>query len=167
MGALHRPQRQLLRAADQRLTPTALLGALALLWGGMLLGISFLEAWVKFRAPSLSLSEGLDVGRHVFGALNAIELVWATVAVALIAVARPPRALVLAVVAAVAIVGLQTAWLLPVLDERVATVLAGGDPPAAPYHVLYIALEAVKLGVLLLVGGLVLRSLLPPPRSPS
>ena len=136
-----------------------LLGPLALVWAGMLLGISFLEAWVKFRAPSLSLEEGLDVGRQVFGALNLVEVVLAAVAVVLCVLIRPGRRVAVAVAVAVAVVALQSLWLLPVLDERVEVILAGGQPPDAPYHVLYIALEVVKLAALLAAAaaGLVSR----------
>lgn len=129
-----------------------------LLWAGMVAGISFLEAWVKFRAQSLSLEEGLDVGRHVFGALNLVEMAWAGVALALVLAGRPRRAAGLAVGVAAGIVALQSVWLLPVLDARVQTLLAGGNPPAAPYHVLYIGLECVKLVALLAAGVLSLRA---------
>ncbi|KAI9218434.1 hypothetical protein BC828DRAFT_399608 [Blastocladiella britannica] len=43
---------------------------------GLLLGISFLEAPTKFHAPSLpSRDVALDIGRHVFSALNRVEIV--------------------------------------------------------------------------------------------
>jgi hypothetical protein len=132
---------------------SALLPAAALLWAGMVLGISFLEAWVKFRAPSLSLQEGLDVGRHVFGAFNKVELAFAVVLLACTAIARPPRAILAAIGVAATIVALQSLWLLPVLDDRVEVLLAGGTPGDAPYHVLYIGLEMAKLTALLLIGG--------------
>jgi len=47
---------------------------IALTWASMILAISFLEAWVKFRAPFLRKHVAVDVGRHVFAALNAAEL---------------------------------------------------------------------------------------------
>uniref|UniRef100_K3WAX3 DUF4149 domain-containing protein n=1 Tax=Globisporangium ultimum (strain ATCC 200006 / CBS 805.95 / DAOM BR144) TaxID=431595 RepID=K3WAX3_GLOUD len=47
---------------------------LSLLWLGFVLAISFTEAWVKFKAPFLPKHLGLDIGRCVFGALNAVEL---------------------------------------------------------------------------------------------
>ena len=43
---------------------------IALLWAGMILGISFLESWVKFRTPGLSKAIGLEVGRTVFGVFH-------------------------------------------------------------------------------------------------
>ncbi|GAB9465164.1 hypothetical protein Gpo141_00002581 [Globisporangium polare] len=47
---------------------------LSLLWLGFVLGISFLEAWIKFKAPFVPRHLGFDVGRTVFAALNAVEL---------------------------------------------------------------------------------------------
>lgn len=46
---------------------------LALAWLGFLLGISFTESWVKFRSPFVPRHLALDVGRTMFGALNAAE----------------------------------------------------------------------------------------------
>jgi hypothetical protein len=123
-----------------------------LIWAGMVAGISFLEAWVKFRVPTLSLTEGLDVGRHVFGALNLVEIVLGVCALALTVTGRPSRSVAAALAAA--IVALQSVWLLPVLDARVDVLLAGGTPSSAPYHVIYIGLEVVKLASLLTAGGL-------------
>jgi hypothetical protein len=42
-----------------------------------------MEAPVKFKAPSLTLSVGVDVGRTVFWALNRVEIVLAFVYIAL------------------------------------------------------------------------------------
>lgn len=59
------------------LTATEATVGVALVWTGLVLGISFLEAWVKFRAPFLPLHLGLDVGRTVFPTLNAAEVAMA------------------------------------------------------------------------------------------
>ena len=47
-------------------------------WLGFVLGISFLEAPLKFRAPGITRELGLGIGKLVFGALNKVELVLAT-----------------------------------------------------------------------------------------
>ncbi len=44
------------------------------IWFGFVSAISFMEAPVKFTAPSLTLAVGLDVGRHVFAVLNKVEI---------------------------------------------------------------------------------------------
>ena len=53
--------------------------AATLIWLGMVLAISFLEAPLKFRAEGLELPVGLAIGRIVFRALNIAEVVWAVV----------------------------------------------------------------------------------------
>lgn len=154
----------------------AALAGLSFSWGGMVLGISFLAAPVKFQAPSLSLAVGLDVGRHVFGVFGTAELAFALLSLLLMLWSRPSLGVRLSVVLAVAVVAVQALWLLPALDERVEVILAGGTPPPAPYHLAYIALEAVKLAAVLFTGVGSLRSALwrerrrdssaPPPGAP-
>ncbi|KAG0327601.1 hypothetical protein BGZ99_007303 [Dissophora globulifera] len=52
-------------------------GALQCCWLGANLAISFLEAPVKFLAPTPARRSLIDVGRHVFSALNKVEVVLA------------------------------------------------------------------------------------------
>ncbi len=47
--------------------------ALALLWIGLLIGVSFLATPAKFLAASLTLPVALDVGRHTFAIFNRVE----------------------------------------------------------------------------------------------
>ncbi|KAF9193196.1 hypothetical protein BGZ49_003312 [Haplosporangium sp. Z 27] len=54
------------------------LGALQCGWVGATLAISYLEAPVKFLAPSPERRSLIDVGRHVFSALNKVEVFLAT-----------------------------------------------------------------------------------------
>src|SRR5687767_9504926 len=125
------------------------LAALCFVWAGMVLGISFLEAPVKFTTPSLTLAVGLDVGRHVFGAFNKVEIGAAFLVAALLFKAHPVRAVWLPASAVLIVVFLQSVWLLPVLDARVEMILQKQMPPPAPFHLLYIGLELLKLVSLL------------------
>ena len=52
------------------------------IWVGMIIAISFMEAWLKFRAPGVTLPIGLGIGRLVFGALNRVEWILAVVVTA-------------------------------------------------------------------------------------
>src|SRR5665647_802388 len=45
------------------------------LWAGFIGAISFMESWLKFRAPGLTMPVGLNIGKLVFSALNKVE--WA------------------------------------------------------------------------------------------
>lgn len=130
---------------------TGLLAVVALVWAGMTLGVSGLATPVKFTAPSLTLPVALDVGRVTFHLLGEVEWGFA-IAVVLAGIAAQMRWLWLPAGIVVAIVVAQALWLLPALDVRALTVIAGGTPPESGLHTWYIAAEAIKLAMLLVVG---------------
>jgi hypothetical protein len=132
------------------------LGALIMLWAGVLIGVSFLAAPAKFGAPGLSLPLAMEIGRREFGALNLTEIALAVVTLALAAYVRPERAIWLGLGLAALIVALQWLWLLPLLDARAELIIQGGTPEPAPWHTLYIGAEILKLLALLVVGWLTL-----------
>lgn len=141
------------RSRDARVQAALIL--VALIWAGMLIGVSFLATPAKFAAPSLALPVALDVGRHTFAVLNPIEIAGALL-VAGLAVLHHRRWLLVPAGLAAAIVAVQTLWLLPALDARVETIIAGGAVPGSPLHTLYIALDLAKLVALLSIGGVLL-----------
>ena len=108
--------------------------AAVFVWLGMVLAISFIEAPLKFRAPGVTLQIGLGIGRLVFRAVNACELVLAAVVVACFVITPPTTAA--AVAAAVAVVALlaQVLAVRPRLARRSDAVLAGGDGPRSRAH---------------------------------
>lgn len=53
--------------------------AAVFMWIGFVGAISSMEAWLKFRAPGITLPLGLGIGRLVFNALNKVELVLAVI----------------------------------------------------------------------------------------
>jgi hypothetical protein len=143
--------------SDRRLAGArCALGALIMLWAGVLIGVSFLGAPAKFGAPGLSLPMAMEIGRREFGALNLTEIALAVVTLALAAYVRPGRATWLALGLAALIVVLQWLWLLPVLDARAELIIQGGTPEPAPWHRLYIGAEILKLLALLASGWLTL-----------
>ncbi|MCX2731183.1 hypothetical protein OOZ19_13100 [Saccharopolyspora sp. NFXS83] len=121
----------------------------------MVLAISFVEAPLKFRAPGVTVPIGLGIGRLVFRALNAVELMFALVLLSCLASRTPPVAAGVAAGLAVAALAAQLLLLRPVLARRTHAVLAGQDPPRSPAHLGYVALEFGKL-VALLIGGVLL-----------
>ncbi len=151
------------RVAPPRSSLLRLLGGLAFVWAGIVVGISFLEAPVKFTAPSLTLPVGLDVGRHVFAALNRTELVLALASAVLVWSARARRGVWMALGVAWLVVLVQTAWLLPALDARAVVIIAGGHPPASTgLHLLYGLAEGLKVLALLAAGGVASRPAVAP-----
>jgi hypothetical protein len=133
--------------------------ALAVLWLGLLLGVSFLATPVKFLAPSLTLPVALDVGRQTFTAFNRVEIVLAVALLACAAIGHVRIGVGLAAILLV-LVALQTFWLLPVLDARVEVILHGGVPPASGLHVLYIWADALKAALLVASAVVAFRRLL-------
>jgi hypothetical protein len=70
--------------------------ALTLVWLGMVLAISFLEAPLKFRAPNVTLPIGLGIGRLVFRALNTVEVGFVLVISAIVAAGGTPPSVTVA-----------------------------------------------------------------------
>lgn len=126
---------------------------LPVFWLGMVAAISFLEAPIKFRAPGVSLAIGLGIGRKVFTALNAVELVLALILLASCAVAKPAVPALTFVVLAVSVLVVQVAAIRPRLSERSDRILAGEVLPRSRTHVVYIAFELVK--VVLLISAII------------
>lgn len=124
----------------------------ALLWLGVLIGVSFMATPVKFQAPSLDLPTALDVGRVTFALLSRVEWgLWALVAVAALASrARVGGWVLVGVLAAVLV--LQSVWLLPVLDERIGRIIAGETPPPSVHHLIYVIAEGGKALALILLS---------------
>ena len=127
--------------------------ALPFVWLGLVVGISLIEAPLKFRAPGITLALGLGIGRLVFRALNAVEIVLALVVLALVVHDASGWPVVLAVALAV-LLAVQVALLRPPLDRRALRVIEGQAVPPSHLHLAYIALEVVKVVLLPVLGGL-------------
>jgi hypothetical protein len=103
-----------------------ILSNFALVYLGILLAISFTEAWVKFRAPLLQRHVGFDVGRHVFAALNTIEFILclAMITVLFIHESDQPKEEMWAIPTALSlIVVLDIGFLTPQLELRAAHII--------------------------------------------
>lgn len=133
---------------------------LVLVWAGMIAGISFLEAPVKFTAPSVTLAIGLDIGRHVFSAFNKVEIVFGTTLVLIMFLGCLPLKIKMTGLLTVCVLLLECVWLLPVLDKRAIAIIAGEQPEGASPHAWYVAFEGIKLITLLLAGYLGVKSII-------
>jgi len=134
-----------------------LIVSLSLIWLGMILGISFLEAPLKFKTPSVTLEIGLDIGRLVFGVFNKVECALAVALGILILIVRQKNWLLILLAVVWSTLALQTFWLLPILDNRVALILQGQTPTASCLHTIYVVLEVLKAASLGLYGFLAFR----------
>lgn len=127
--------------------------ACTFIWVGFVCAISFMESWLKFRAPGVTLPVGLGIGRIVFNVLNKLEWFFAV----LVLCSAVWNKTVLSVhsiffFAAFIIVVLQTFWLLPSLDARAEAVITGQQLETSNDHWYFIVAEILKLAALVISG---------------
>lgn len=119
----------------------------AFLWIGFICAISFMETWLKFRAPGMTLTIGLGVGRLVFQALNYIE--WSLIVLIftniLCVKGEMKTSTKTTLLFPFLLLILQTFWLLPILDARIDLHLSNAPVPASNHHFYYIAFEIIKV----------------------
>lgn len=128
----------------------ALLLFLTSCWFGLVLGLSFIEAPLKFQAPGITTVLGLGIGKLVFGVLQKIEIV-ATILMSGLAFSLYPKmdlSLKLSIGCLIAIVLVQGIFLFPVLMQRVDLIIVGKTVASTYHHIVFIILECLKLIVL-------------------
>ena len=124
------------------------------LWIGFVCAISFMEAWLKFQAPGITLPLGLGIGRLVFGVLNKIEWVFAiAIAIQLVIQKVPLLSLkTIPFLLPLVILFIQTFWLLPGLDTRAEMYIQDIIPPTSNLHFYYAGAEVIKVVCLFIYG---------------
>jgi hypothetical protein len=132
--------------------------ALVFTWLGMVLAISFVETPLRFASPGISVALGVGIGRRVFRALNIAEAILAAllVAVAIVGWRRDETVAVWVLVALCVVFLVQAGVLRPLMDRRVTGDTAVATRPSTSLHPLYVALECVKVVLLLALAGAVL-----------
>ncbi|ANZ42152.1 hypothetical protein BBK82_45695 [Lentzea guizhouensis] len=121
--------------------------ATACVWLGMVVAIS-IEAPLKFRAPGITRALGLGIGQLVFRALNRAEIVLALVTAVAFAFGDRPVAATVLLVALVVTLAVQVFAIRPKLEARAEQIIAGSEPPRSRAHLGYIALEGLKVAML-------------------
>lgn len=117
------------------------------LWIGFVCAISFLEAWLKFKAPGVTIPIGLGIGRLVFAALNKVEWVFAIAIIANLIFSKWQwgqfNSLFLLI--PIMLLLIQTLWLLPALDARAELHIQGASVPHSNLHFYFVAMELIKV----------------------
>jgi uncharacterized membrane protein (DUF485 family) len=130
------------------------------LWIGFVCAISFMEAWLKFRAPGITVPLGLGIGRLIFNALNKVELVFALVVI--INIFWNSSDILkwknLAFAIPLTLLFIQTFWLLPALDARAELHIQGQFVPPSNLHFYYVGMELVKVVGLSIFGITLLKN---------
>lgn len=121
-------------------------------WIGFICAISFMEAWLKFRAPGVTLPIGLGIGRLVFAALNKVE--WVFAVAILFSNIRTVRKISISPFYVITLIFLmvQTIWLLPALDARAELYIEGKAVPHSNLHFYYVIAEGIKFMALFIFG---------------
>jgi len=127
--------------------------AITFIWVGMICGISFLEAPLKFQAPGISLALGLGIGKLVFGALTKIEMAFSLFLIAFLSLSQSKISTWMLFAIPILIVIIDNGLLMPIMNDRVELIISGVTPPASSAHWWYIVLEILKL-CSLLYGGI-------------
>lgn len=124
------------------------------LWIGFVSAISFMEAWLKFRAPGITLPLGLGIGSLVFKALNLMEWLFALLIAArfILNRRRERRSSAIQYGVILLLLLIQTLWLLPALDARIPLYQQGLEVPSSPLHLYYVVAELFKVTLLFIVG---------------
>jgi hypothetical protein len=125
----------------------------AFVWVGFICAISFMEAWVKFTAPEISITEGLAIGQVVFNALNKVEI--AILVLILLSYSfsyEKSLSKEWSILIALVLLTAQTIYLLPQLSHHADIYLEGGTLQPSSLHITYIILEAGKVCVLIIYG---------------
>ena len=123
-------------------------------WIGFVCAISFMEAWLKFQAPGITIPLGLGIGRLVFSALNKVEWVFAIVVIGNYLFERNFlwNSEVVYFLIPLFILLIQSFWLLPALDSMAALVIQGKNLPASNIHIYYVLAEVIKVVCLFMFG---------------
>jgi hypothetical protein len=124
---------------------------LALLYAGMVIGVSFIAVPAKFLATSVDLGRNLDVGRAIFHVFGWVEL-GAAMLLLIIGLPALRKARRWWPFLVLAIVGLQLLVLRPPMDARITDIMNGAEGAASNVHTVYIATEVAKLALLLALG---------------
>lgn len=123
---------------------------LAMLWAGIAVAGNVIVAGAKFTTD-VARTDLLQVGEAQFQAVGIAE---AVMCVLFLLAAWPRRhSKVIWLLAIPVVVFLIQEFLVyPPLHERTLAKIAGADPGDSPLHVIYAALEGVKIALLVLIG---------------
>ena len=128
--------------------------AVVFLWIGFICAISFMEAWLKFQAPGITLPLGLGIGKLVFNALNKVECFFAVVIIVRAFLVKDrsisPEYILFIIPGILLIV--QTVWLLPALNTYADMLIEGKSVSSGNLHFYYVSAEITKVFCLSVFG---------------
>lgn len=126
--------------------------ALTFIWVGLILGISFIEAPLKFQATGITLKLGLGIGELVFTALNRVETGCFLLILIAMILSKPGSRVWIFYSIPFAVLLVQTFILLPALNDRAERIINGEVLADSHFHFYYVAGEIIKITGLIIAG---------------
>ena len=126
-----------------------------LFWTGFVSAISFMEAWLKFRAEGVTIPIGLSIGKKVFPAMNRVEwtlLILYTVAWVSLTTIRVDVTTILSSLLFI-ILMVQTFYLLPSLNKRAEMLIGGRSIEKSAIHLYFVCSELLKVVTLIVLSA--------------
>lgn len=125
--------------------------ALLSFWFGIVLSISFLETPFKFFVPGITLPVALGLGKMMFGISTNIQLgiVVAIILNLIFDRKKLSKPIIITTAILAVILLLEKFWMLPVLDARADSLIAGKPVPPTVLHDYFIYAESIKFALLL------------------
>lgn len=124
---------------------------------GLLIGISFIEAPLKFTAPGITIPLGLGIGQLVFTAMNYVEIALFAVLVLSSVKRGVDRRFWMAIVGLGVVLVAKIALIRPQLAQRTETVLAGLESGGSMTHYFYIAADGIIFVLLIMALAMSVR----------
>jgi len=129
-------------------------------WLGLIIGISLIEAPLKFQAPGITIPLGLGIGRLVFGAMNIVEAVIAVLLLLAVLRSAAPRAQRILTLVLAGVLAIKALLIRPFMQGTTDAVVAGESQGGSGLHYLYIAADGLLIVGLVALLVLTARSLL-------
>lgn len=117
------------------------------IWIGLVFGLSFIEAPLKFQAPGITTALGLGIGKLVFGMSNKIQMVFFFLLITILILKRIKNIekFIPVVLIISSIVLFQSLYMLPILDDRAVRTINGETVSKSYHHITFVLLEIIKL----------------------
>ncbi len=125
-----------------------------ILWIGFVCSISFMESWIKFSAPGVTIPIGLGIGRLVFGVLNKVEWLFVFTILGSLILLKGLKFSFhsLLIIIPFIILIIQTIYSLPTMDVRAEMQIQGQSVAPSNLHFYYVGMEIVKVFCLSIFG---------------
>jgi hypothetical protein len=124
---------------------------IAAIWIGLILGVSFYAAPIKFTAPGVGRELLLSVGQVTFQGLTWIELA-AFVLLLLVSWSQLTRSTIKSISILCVLLLVQKFIVQSILDTAITAAIAGESVDTIALHLIYVAIDCAKLAILVLLS---------------